>query len=256
MKSTFPLFLGVAIIGISSVGCQTSAPARKVSTAKPTAAAALPAWVQKKSDRAESQQQISIQTKLMEVTRLADDAGIPDGRYQRILTDSEFQRFIREMSQTKGTDLMTAPSVVTRDGMHAAVEVIQEFAYPTTPGEGAKTEVEKVGVKSDFSARHLGGKNIALKTFTRVTEFDGYFKAAPEFELPVFKRRDLDASGKIRSGETILVGGILDEVSQDVEDTGPLGLIKKRSTIKLSRELMIAVTATLIKADGTPIAAR
>lgn len=48
-----------------------------------------------------------------------------------VFTDPQFQVVIRALSQKKGVDLMSAPSVTTRSGQRATVEVIREFIYPT-----------------------------------------------------------------------------------------------------------------------------
>ncbi|MFP6871920.1 MAG: Amuc_1098 family type IV pilus outer membrane protein [Verrucomicrobiales bacterium] len=48
-----------------------------------------------------------------------------------VLTDPQFQVVIRALQQRKGTDLMTAPSIVTRSGQRAKIEIIREFIYPT-----------------------------------------------------------------------------------------------------------------------------
>ena len=48
-----------------------------------------------------------------------------------IFTDPQFQVVIRALNQKKGTDLMSAPSVVTRSGQRAKIEIIREFIYPT-----------------------------------------------------------------------------------------------------------------------------
>ena len=48
-----------------------------------------------------------------------------------VLTDPQFQVVIRALNQKKGADLMTAPSVVTRSGQRAKIEIIREFIYPT-----------------------------------------------------------------------------------------------------------------------------
>ena len=47
------------------------------------------------------------------------------------LTDPQFQVVIRALSQTKSGDILTRPSVVTRSGQRATVDVIREFPYPT-----------------------------------------------------------------------------------------------------------------------------
>lgn len=48
-----------------------------------------------------------------------------------IFTDPQFQLMIRALNQHKGTDLLSAPSVLARSGQRAKIEVIREFIYPT-----------------------------------------------------------------------------------------------------------------------------
>ena len=48
-----------------------------------------------------------------------------------VFTDPQFQIMMRALSQKKGVDLMTAPSVIVRGGQRSKVEVIREFPYPT-----------------------------------------------------------------------------------------------------------------------------
>lgn len=48
-----------------------------------------------------------------------------------VFTDPQFQVVIRALAQKSGVDLMSAPTVVTRSGQRAKIEVIREFIYPT-----------------------------------------------------------------------------------------------------------------------------
>ncbi len=48
-----------------------------------------------------------------------------------VFTDPQFQVVIRALKQKKGADLMSAPSIVTRSGQRAKIEIIREFIYPT-----------------------------------------------------------------------------------------------------------------------------
>lgn len=48
-----------------------------------------------------------------------------------VFTDPQFQVMIRALSQRKGVDLLSAPSVLARSGQRAKIEVIREFIYPT-----------------------------------------------------------------------------------------------------------------------------
>jgi len=48
-----------------------------------------------------------------------------------LFSDGQVQMIMRGLAQKKGTDLMTAPSVTTRSGQKATIEIIREFIYPT-----------------------------------------------------------------------------------------------------------------------------
>lgn len=48
-----------------------------------------------------------------------------------VFTDPQFQVMMRALSQKKGVDLMTAPSVIVRGGQRSKIEIIREFPYPT-----------------------------------------------------------------------------------------------------------------------------
>jgi len=48
-----------------------------------------------------------------------------------VFSDAQLQVVMRGLSQKKGTDLMTAPSITARSGQKATIEVIREFIYPT-----------------------------------------------------------------------------------------------------------------------------
>ena len=48
-----------------------------------------------------------------------------------LFNDGQMKVIMRGLSQKKGTDLMTAPSVTARSGQKATIEIIREFIYPT-----------------------------------------------------------------------------------------------------------------------------
>lgn len=46
-------------------------------------------------------------------------------------TDPQFQSRIAAISQKKGTDLISVPSVITKSGVQTQIEMVREFPYPT-----------------------------------------------------------------------------------------------------------------------------
>ncbi len=125
-----------------------------------------------------------------------------------VFTDPQFQVVIRALSQKKGVDLMSAPSVTTRSGQKASVEVVREFIYPTefSPpqipqnvvggggangvgnggGGQAAAPIAAPSNPSAFTMRPVGvkmevepvigpdGYTIDLNIAPEVTEFDGF----------------------------------------------------------------------------------
>jgi general secretion pathway protein D len=48
-----------------------------------------------------------------------------------VFTDPQFQVVLRALSQSKGVDLLAAPTIVTKSGQRANISLIREFIYPT-----------------------------------------------------------------------------------------------------------------------------
>lgn len=120
-----------------------------------------------------------------------------------IFTDPQFGMVIRALSQRKGVDLMSAPSVTTKGGQQATVEVIREFIYPTefdppqiptnvggggggavaggatpsipvTPTTPTAFEMRPVGVRMEVDPVIGENGSIDLNLLPEVTEFDGF----------------------------------------------------------------------------------
>jgi len=123
-----------------------------------------------------------------------------------IFTDPQFGMVIRALAQKKGVDLMSAPSVTTKGGQKATVEVIREFIYPTefdppqiptnvggngggggagvgnttptsipvTPTTPTAFEMRPVGVRMEVDPVIGENGSIDLNLLPEVTEFDGF----------------------------------------------------------------------------------
>lgn len=66
-----------------------------------------------------------------------------------VFTDPQFQIVMRALSQKKGVDLLTAPSIVTRSGQRAKIEIIREFPYPT--------DFDPPQIPQNFGSSNLSG---------------------------------------------------------------------------------------------------
>ena len=120
-----------------------------------------------------------------------------------MFTNPQFQVVIRALNQKKGIDLLSAPSVTTKSGQRAIVEVVREFRYPRTYTQpqvpsissststivGVATTVPVVVTPTtpqDWETRNTGvtlevepvvggdGTTIDLNLVPQVVEFEGF----------------------------------------------------------------------------------
>jgi len=101
-----------------------------------------------------------------------------------VMTDPQFQVVIRALNQRKGVDLMSAPSVTTKSGQRASVEVVREFMYPT--------EFDPPQIPQQFGGNSGGSTNL-----TTGSSSQGSFPVTPTtptaFEMkPIGVRMEVD----------------------------------------------------------------
>jgi general secretion pathway protein D len=120
-----------------------------------------------------------------------------------VFTNPQFQVVIRALNQKKGIDLLSAPSVTTKSGQRAIIEVVRELRYPRTYTQpqvpsissststviGASTTVPVVVTPTtpqDWETRNTGvtlevepvvggdATTIDLNLIPQVVEFEGF----------------------------------------------------------------------------------
>jgi general secretion pathway protein D len=214
-----------------------------------------------------------------------------------ILTNPQFELIIKALAQKKSADVLSAPKVTTISGQQAQIRVAQEFIYPTTftpatvsPGSiasvgGAATPpVVAPATPGGFATRPVGvvfnvtpivgadGYTINVTLIPQVTEFLGFINygnvinagsiSVPnDIKQPLFTTRDMVTSVVVWDGQTVVLGGLMREDLQKIDDKIPfLGdiplvgrLFRSKVTVRNKRNLLIFVTARLIDPAGNLI---
>lgn len=142
-----------------------------------------------------------------------------------VMPEAQMVELLKKIKNTKGADLLSAPSVTTRSGQIARVEMVREFIYPTEfdppqfsqPKDGtAKTgtvldfpltpttptafEMRPVGIRMEVEPVFLEDipgrfedSMIALTLAPEITEFEGFVN----YGSPI-KASTVDAEGKVQ----------------------------------------------------------
>ena len=215
------------------------------------------------------------------------------------MTNPQFQLTIKALAQKPSTDLLSAPKVVTTSGGQAQIRVAQEFIYPTTftqptataagggtTGGGAAAVTPSI--PSGFASRSVGvvfnvspvvgadGYTINLTLIPQVTDFLGFINYGGPISLaagnnvvttfndikqPLFSTRDIITSVVIYDGQTVVLGGLITEQYNKIDDKTPfLGdlpvvgrLFRSKTTQRSKQNVLIFVTARLIDPAGNPV---
>jgi general secretion pathway protein D len=211
-----------------------------------------------------------------------------------VLTNPELT-FIMHALQRKGnTDLLSAPKVTTQSGQEATIKVVTEYIYPTAYElvAGTPMVVGAVAIPAtptvmptDFRTREVGvilqvtpdvspeGEMIKLNMTPQVvseptwhdygytyTDTSGNPIRIP-MEQPFFHLRTVTTSITIYNGATVVMGGMITEKRNDVDDKVPffgdlplLGrMFRSKHEETEKRNLLVFVTARLVDPAGRPV---
>jgi len=179
-----------------------------------------------------------------------------------VITRPQFQLVIRALAQKKNVDLLSAPSVVGKNGKEAKIQITREFIYPTefekpqiptgTGGNASSLPIVAPANPTGFVSRETGiilsvtpvvsanQRTISMTLVPEVVEFEGFVNYgsaifAPTFDggqgalitanvinQPIFSVRRVITEVNVYDGETVTLGGLIREDVQKVDDKVPI----------------------------------
>jgi beta-lactamase regulating signal transducer with metallopeptidase domain len=168
-----------------------------------------------------------------------------------ILSADQATALLQKLSQQKGIDLMSAPSVTTKSGQKATVEVVREFIYPTEyepakqlgkdqpviPTTPTAFEMRPVGVRMELNPTLLEDGSIDLTLSPEVTSFEGFIDYGKSIEKqgdtpgavltenkiqqPIFHSLKTTTTVTLQPGQSIVFGGLGSPESAPLTDRLP-----------------------------------
>lgn len=169
-----------------------------------------------------------------------------------ILREADLTSLLQKLNKTKGTDLLSAPRVTTLTGQRAVIEIIREFRYPTefdmdkTNGIITPTafETRNLGVTMEVEPLSVTDGVIDLTLIPQIVELEGYMRAKdakpvplrngrsvganmnikdfagidwPKNDVlqPIFSERKITTNVSMKSGTTMLLGGLRRDTPQE-----------------------------------------
>ncbi|MEM1442549.1 MAG: hypothetical protein AAGF67_09415 [Verrucomicrobiota bacterium] len=189
-----------------------------------------------------------------------------------LFSEEQFQILVRELSQKKSVDLLSAPSVITHTGQEANVEAGREFLYPIQypayrydPPEGGEGFAvspsnpefakKRLGAQLKILPRILSNGLIELETHCEVSDFKGFLRVSNpsvvvkpnlvgkpvpivvtenETLFALFTQRKQETTVRLPDTVTVSAGDLIDIRETHVKETRALGL---KSTSYVDQDL-------------------
>lgn len=158
-------------------------------------------------------------------------------------------------------DILSTPSIVTLDNKEASFNVGQDVPVlsgsQTTSGDNIYSTVERktVGTKLKVTPQINEGDSVLMEIEQEVSSVDA--STTSSSLGPTFNTRTVQNAVLVKSGETVVLGGLMDDASkQEVSKVPLLGdiplvgqLFRYTSNEKSKRNLMVFIRPTIIRDD-------
>ncbi len=196
-------------------------------------------------------------------------------------------------NQMDSSDTLASPRITTLAGMPAHIEMVRSIPFvdeydqgTTQQGNSASSNTNTttqtftvigpfpsfqdptdLGIIMDVTPQ-VNGRKIRVRMAPKVTTFSGWTSftstdASGNIDMmrkPIISVRDIDTTVTVYDGETIVLGGVIDDTVTTLNDKIPvLGdlplvgrMFQSRYTRAEKKNLLIFMTCRLVKPDGTP----
>ncbi len=180
------------------------------------------------------------------------------------LTDVQYSILLHALEDVMGANVLSSPRIVTLNNQEARILVGEKFpilTYQNTPvgGGSVQTQVtleyyEKIGIQLAVVPQICEGGRISMIVRPSVSDRISLVET-----YPVLSTREAETQILLRSGETIVIGGLVRERERSETFRVPLlgeiplvgALFRRETKVKDKVDLLIFLTATIL-GEGVP----
>lgn len=174
--------------------------------------------------------------------------------------NGDWSVLLTALASNNKNDILATPSIVTLDNKLASFNVGQDVPVlsgsQTTSGDNVFNTVERktVGTKLKVTPQVNEGDAVLMEIEQEVSSVD---TSSNSTLGPTFNTRTIQNAVLVKSGETVVLGGLLDDFSKEQVSKVPLlgdiplvgQLFRYTSTERAKRNLMVFIRPTIIRDD-------
>jgi type IV pilus assembly protein PilQ len=165
------------------------------------------------------------------------------------------------------TRTLAHPEIVTVENNKAAFTLGEEIPYATVSSAGTQVQFKEAVLKLEVTPtvirESIDGREIRKVKMTVIVENNSrgdVISPAAGVTVPIINRRKAETQVLVKEGDRLVIGGVTQNVQQKTVRKVPLmgdvpilgWLFKQREDFETGRELVVFLTPSILKTDGTP----
>ncbi|MCP4089459.1 MAG: type II secretion system protein GspD, partial [Gammaproteobacteria bacterium] len=173
----------------------------------------------------------------------------------------DWAMFIRALGTDTDSNILSTPSIMALDNQSASIHVGQEVPIITGSTTGANNanpfqtmDRQEVGIKLEITPQINEGDAVILELSQEVSSVAG----ATSTDI-IINKRAINTSVLVESGNTIVIGGLIDDAIQESTQKVPLlgdlpivgTLFSSKATTKSKRNLMVFIRPTIVRDEAS-----
>lgn len=167
------------------------------------------------------------------------------------------------------TRTLAHPEIVTVENHKAAFTLGEEIPYATVSSAGTQVQFKEAVLKLEVTPtvirETIDGREIRKVKMTVIVENNSrgdVISPAAGVTVPIINRRKAETQVLVKEGDRLVIGGVTQNVQQKTVRKVPLmgdipilgWLFKQREDFETGRELVVFLTPSILKTDGTQAA--
>ena len=180
---------------------------------------------------------------------------------------SQLRATLDLIQSRQNTKLLSEPHVVVLNNQEAKILVGEIIAIPTYERNGTTGKMEitgykdrDLGIRLSVTPQVNSEKEIVVTVHPEITNLLGYDALTPEIKVPHFTTREAQTNVRIQNGQTIAIGGLIREDTEDKKTKFPIlgdiplldSIFSHHDKVTTKTDLLFFMTVTVVNDTAPP----